>query len=202
MKTPMNTNTTTLLLQRLHDPEDQGVWEEFDARYRPILIGVGVQLGLTADEASESAQETLVQFLKDYREKKYVSNNGRLRSWLMGICRHRIMDAHRLRARGAGGRGDSVISTLPDQRAMTVTWEREQQRAIFKRAFHTLRESGRFADRTLQVFELVVIQGVPAVTVASSSGVEVAEVYRIKNRVTAKLREIVDQLTKAYQTET
>ena len=202
MEAPMNTNTTTLLLQRLHDPSDQGVWEEFDARYRPILIGVGVRLGLTAEEAIESAQETLVQFLKDYREKKYVSDNGRLRSWLMGICRHRIMDAHRLKARGAGGRGDSVISKLPDERAMTVTWEREQQRAIFKRAFHMLREGGRIADRTLQVFELVVIKGVPAGTVADISGVEVAEVYRIKNRVTLKLREIVEQLTKAYQTET
>lgn len=202
MRTPMNTNTTTLLLQRLYDPEDQAVWEEFDARYRPILIGVGIQLGLNPEEASESAQETLVQFLKDYREKKYISENGRLRSWLMGICRHRIMDAHRRNARGAGGRGDSVISKLPDDRAMTVTWDREQQRAIFNRAFHILREGGRIADRTIQVFELVVIKGVPVGTVADISGVEVAEVYRIKNRVTAKLREIVEQLTKAYSTET
>ncbi len=201
MSPMLRTTTTTLLLERLHDPQEDSVWTEFDARYRPILIGVSVKLGLSEDHAAEAAQETLVQFLTDYREGKYSREQGRLRAWLIGICRHRVMDAHRRHARAAGGRGDSVLAQLPDAQAISATWDVVQSRVIFARAMEVLREGGRIAEQTVRVFELVALKGVPATSVAMTTGIEVAEVYRIKHRVTTRLREIVEQLTKAYTTE-
>ena len=195
----MLTVTTTVLLERLHDREDDVVWDEFDARYRPILIGVGMKLGLNQGEAEEAAQETLVQFLRDYRENKYNNENGRLRSWLIGICRHRVMDAHRRRQRMDGARGDSIISKLPGEAAMTQTWDGEQQRVIFQRAMRRLLDGGKLNERTTKVFEQVAINNVPAASVAKEYGVEVAEVYRIKNRVTKRLRELVEEITQAYR---
>ncbi len=195
------TATTTLLLERLQDPQEQTVWDEFDARYRPVLIGVGVRLGLNADMAAEAAQETLVQFLADYNQGRYSRERGRLRAWLIGICRHRVMDVHRRHARAAGGRGESVISQLPDAQAISVTWDVVQSRVIFERALEVLREGGRITEQTISVFELVALKGVPATSVAATAGIEVAEVYRIKHRVTARLREIVEQLTEAYNTQ-
>ncbi|VAX36655.1 hypothetical protein MNBD_PLANCTO03-2120 [hydrothermal vent metagenome] len=201
MATGLCTTTTTLLLERLHDPQEQAIWTEFDARYRPILIGVGVRLGLNADMAAEAAQETLVQFLADYRDGRYSREQGRLRAWLIGICRHRVMDVHRRHARAAGGRGESVLAQLPDAQAISATWDIVQSRVIFERAMEVLREGGRIAEQTVRVFELVALKGVPATSVAATTGIEVAEVYRIKHRVTTRLREIVEQLTKAYATE-
>lgn len=197
----LRTTTTTLLLQRLHDPQQDSVWTEFDARYRPILIGVGVKLGLSEDHATEAAQETLVQFLADYREGRYAREKGRLRGWLIGICRHRVMDAHRRHARAAGGRGESVLMQLPSAQAITATWDAVQTRVIFDRAMEVLREGGRVAERTVRVFELVALRGVPAAAVAETTGIGVDEVYRIKHRVTTRLREIVEELTGAYATE-
>ena len=196
----MHTVTTTVLLERLHDRADEVVWDEFDGRYRSILIGVGMKLGLNQGEAEEAAQETLVQFLRDYRENKYNNENGRLSSWLIGICRHRVMDAHRRRQRMSGARGDSIISKLPDEAAMTRTWDGEQQRVIFQRAMRHLLENGKLNERTTKVFEQVAINNVPVASVAKEYGVEVAEVYRIKNRVTKRLRELVEEITQAYRT--
>ena len=196
----MQTLTTTLLLERLHDQSDNEIWEEFDGRYRPVLIGIGIRLGLNQDEAAEAAQETLVQFMRDYRNHKYNTDHGRLRSWLVGICRNRIMDAHRGRKKLEGARGDSIISKLPNEDQMKMTWDAEQQRVIYQTAMRQLLSGGRINPRTTEVFELVALKNVPAKSVAEQFDIEVSEVYRIKNRVTLRLREIVDELTQAYNT--
>ena len=193
----LHTKTTTILLRRLHDHADQTVWDEFDARYRPILIGVAIRLGLSPEEASEAAQETLVQFLQDYRGHKYSTEHGRLRSWLIGICRHRVIDV--LRRRHRKGRGDSIIANLPDEQAISITWDQEQQRQIYDQSLAKLRDGGRINEQTIEVFELVALKGVPALSVADTTGLDVSEVYRIKHRVTRRLREIVEEMTQAYQ---
>lgn len=195
----MHTITTTVLLGRLHDREDQVVWEEFDSRYRPILIGVGMSLGLNIVEAEEAAQESLVQFLRDYRDHKYKPENGRLRAWMIGICRNRVMDVHRRGQRMKGARGDSIIAHFPDEAAMTQAWDMEQQRVVFRRAMQRLLSDGKINERTTKVFEQVAIRNVPAQSVSDEHGIDIAEVYRIKNRVTKRLRVIVDELTCAYQ---
>ena len=57
-----NTRTTTAMLDALHDPENALVWETFDKRYRPILIGFARNLGLSEQDAADIAQETLTRF--------------------------------------------------------------------------------------------------------------------------------------------
>jgi DNA-directed RNA polymerase specialized sigma24 family protein len=110
------------------------------------------------------------------------------------------MDAHRMRQRIDGARGNSIITKLPNEQQLNMTWDAEQQRVIFQRAMQTLLAGGRINSRTLEVFEMVALKNVPAVAVADQFEIEVSEVYRIKNRVTKRLREIVDNLTQAYQT--
>lgn len=196
----MQTLTTTIMLQRLHDKSDNAIWDEFDARYRPILTGIGIRLGLNPDDAGEAAQETLMQFMSDYRDNKYNPENGRLRAWLIGICRHRIMDAHRSHKKHHADHGNSIISILPSEEKMCMTWDVEQQRVIYQRAMQQLIEGGRINSRTIEVFELVALNNVPAQTIAQRFEIEVSEIYRIKNRVTKRLRDIVDELTQAYTT--
>lgn len=197
----LRTTTTTLLLERLRDPKDALVWEEFDARYRRILVGVGVKLGLDEEAASEAAQETLVQFVRDYREGRYDRGKGRLRAWIIGICRHRVADAHRRRARERGRRGESAMVDLADEQTVCAAWEEEQRRVVFARAMEVLRESTRTSVRTIRAFEMLAMGNVPAAEVAVELGLETAEVYRIKHRMTERLREIVAELTASYETD-
>lgn len=195
MTDAFTTHTTTRLLDSLKESIAGDTWIAFDARYRPILMGIGRAAGLTEAEAEDAAQQALAEFARDLRAERYQRGKGRLRSWLMGIARHRIIDV--LRAR-KGHRGDSALSDAPDDATMTSTWETEQRRLILEEALVRLKKETRTADRTIKAFELAAIRGMPAEAVAAECGMTVDDVYVAKNRVTARLRAIVEQITSEY----
>ena len=197
----LQTTTTTLLLDSLHDPANEPIWREFDARYRSVLTGFAQRLGLQPDDAADVAQETLTQFVRDYRAGRYNRDQGRLRSWIIRICQNRAIDLQRARARRREYRGESAILDHHDPAEFMHAWEEEERRAIFARAMETLRDETKTSERTIRAFELIAIEQQPAERVAESLGITTAEVYRIKNRVTTRLRQIVEQLTAAYEAD-
>jgi len=109
MKETSLARTTTTLLQALRDPRQETAWREFDGRYRPVLESVGRHMGLSHPDAEEVAQETLVQFVRDYQRGLYQRDKGRLRVWIQGILRHRALDVLRRRSQAQDARGDSVL---------------------------------------------------------------------------------------------
>jgi RNA polymerase sigma factor (sigma-70 family) len=195
----VRTTTTTQLLEALFDPQDEEVWREFDARYRPIIHGLAMRLGLGADDASEVAQATMTDFVWEYRRGRYQRELGRLRSWIMGIARNRIHDVMRQRARRRDWRGESGFRGLPDNQQLDEMWEAERERTILSAAMNELRTRTKTDEKTMRAFELVAIYGVPAEAVAAECSLSVAEVYRVKNRITKRLREFVASLTSAYE---
>ena len=52
---PNLSKTTTAMLAALHDPSDAATWAEFDARYRPVLIGFARNFGLADAEVAHRA---------------------------------------------------------------------------------------------------------------------------------------------------
>lgn len=196
----MQTRTSTQLVEQLRDPGNAQAWGGFDQRYRPILEGFGRALGLTPDEAAELAQQTLVEFAAAYRAGKYDRGRGRLSSWLIGIARNLACDMHRRRgARRAAGELAllEVPAELPDDAHLTRVWAKQRESAILAEAMAILRDSQRLEAHTMRAFELFVVRGVPAQAVAAECGISVDSVYVIKNRLTARLREIVRDLTAA-----
>jgi DNA-directed RNA polymerase specialized sigma24 family protein len=119
----------------------------------------------------------------------------------MRICQNRVIDLQRARTRRREYRGVSAIRDHQDSAELTRAWDEEKRLTIFTRAMETLREETRTSERTIRAFELVAIEQHPAERVAESLGITTAEVYRIKNRVTTRLRQIVEQLTAAYETD-
>ena len=55
MNQALQTTTTTVLLEGLLDSGNEAVWREFDARYRPIIVGFARTLGLDPDDAADVA---------------------------------------------------------------------------------------------------------------------------------------------------
>lgn len=192
--------TTTVLLRLLKDPAEEQVWREFDARFRPLLTGLAMRLGLNGGEAEDVAQETLIEFVRSYREGKYERSRGRLSSWIISIAQHRITHRRAALGRADGRRADSAPVDLSDPERLATMWEEEQRRLILVRAMEVLRQ-GRTAESTLQAFELFAIRGVPADEVARECGMTVDDVYTAKNRVTGRLREIADELSAAWREE-
>lgn len=215
--------TTTALLESLKDPGNAPVWEEFDARYRPILLGFARKLGLSPEDAADVAQQALTEFVRDYRIGMYQRGKGRLSSWLISIARNRAVDLQRGQGRRRGWRGESAFEHLADSAGKggggggasaaggggghslqdsdddTALWDAERKHAILAAALTKLRETTRMSESTIKAFELVAIRGVPSEAAARECGISVDEVYVAKNRVTKQLREIVERVTKVYE---
>jgi DNA-directed RNA polymerase specialized sigma24 family protein len=87
---------------------------------------------------------------------------------------------------------------LPDEQQLTHVWRREREHAILAEAISILRDSARMEEHTFKAFELFALRGVPAEEVARQCAIAVDSVYVIKNRLTKRLREIVAEITEAY----
>lgn len=208
----MQTRTTTRLMEDLRDPANAAAWSGFDARYRPVLVAFARKLGFGEDDAMELAQQTLAEFARAYRDGRYQREQGRLSSWLIGIARNVGSGMRRKRRAGVRDAGAGVVGAvvggdtmvgeveadLPDEQQMTRIWAREREQAILGEAMGILRESTRTDANTIRAFELFALRGVPAEEVAAQCQIAVDSVYVIKNRLTKRLREIVRDLTAAY----
>lgn len=185
------TITTTELLDGLHQSGNRAAWSEFDRRYRPILVAFLRRMGLNETDAADVAQDTLACFVKDYRLHKYDRQHGRLRSWLIGIARCRLVDARRATRRRFEVRGESAIQGMPDDCDAESIWEIEERRFIFEQAVAELRQTTRFNEKTIEAFDRVVLKQEAVESVSAHLGLTAQEIYNAKNRVVDRLREIV-----------
>ncbi len=191
--------TTTSLLEGLFDTDNEIAWSRFDARYRPIVLGFARKMGLNEVDASEVAQETIVQFLKEYKEGKYDRERGRLRSWLIGIARFRVAGVYRSKSNKREYRGESAMITLPtDEVACETIWDVERRTVILQQALQELRANSKASDKTIQAFEMLVLNRIPVSTVAENLDMSSQEVYLAKSRTAARLKDIIDRFELIY----
>ncbi len=195
------TRTTTALLEGLHDADNDAAWSAFDARYRPILIAFSHKLGLGEADASDVAQETILQFIREYREGKYDRERGRLRSWLVGIARYRILTIRRKQATRKEAVGASAVQGLPDEATMTQIWESERRTIVLREALNELRANTKTSDATIRAFELLVLNQTPVKVVADQLDMSDHDVYLAKSRVAQRLRTIVARLESAFDAD-
>lgn len=191
MRAADSVQTTTELLAGLHEYGNRQAWDEFDRRYRPILVAFLRRMGLNETDAADVAQETLTCFVQDYRTHKYDREQGRLRTWLIGIARYRLADLRRSAGRRREYRGESAIEGLPEDSEADALWDAEERRFIFEQAVNELRQTTRFTERTMAAFERVALRQEPVDAVAAELGLTPQEIYNVKSRVVEKLRAIV-----------
>ena len=187
------------------------MWNLFVERYRPVLVAVGQRLGLGPEDAQDVAQQTLMEFVRDLGRGRFDRSRGRLRTWMLAILRHRVVDLQRLR----GGLSAAGVSSGPpsdDSLAMEVAdpaaeeaverlWQAAVDRRVIDMALGQLRGDRRVAAKSLEAFELTVLHEVPPEAAAKACGMTINAVYIARSRVAARLRRLVDLLAPAYEEE-
>lgn len=191
--------TTTALLHGLLEPDAQQHWIEFDARFRPILRGFAMKLGLCEADADDVTQEALARFVKSYREGKYDRSRGRLSSWLISIAQNCVRDLHRSRASKRELRGESAIVELPHAGALESLWEEECRRVLLDHAMRELRDGTRLESRTIGAFERLALRQQAPADIAAELGMSLDSVYAAKNRCLSQLRQILARLNEVYE---
>src|ERR1051325_6025468 len=85
------------LLNRLQNWDDQESWKDFFDTYWRLIYTVALKSGLTASEAQDVVQETIISVAKGIHLFELNRARGSFKSWLCNLTRWRIKDQLRKR---------------------------------------------------------------------------------------------------------
>ncbi len=171
--------------------EAPAIWERFTTHYRPVVIAFAQRLGLSEADAQDAAQETLVAFLAGWREGKYESGKGRLRQWLLGIARNKILYALRQRGRTVqppDTSGTAFLDRLPDEDELNQIWDVEWKQWMLRKCIEEVRD--QVEERTFRAFEMVTLKAWPAERAADVLSMTVNALLKANRRVLTRMREL------------
>ena len=195
--------TRMTLIERLKRWDDRESWKEFFDTYWKLIYGVAIRYGLTADEAQEVVQETLISVSKNIGKFKADPSFGSFKSWLLQLTRWKISDQKRkrpleeiARAHRPGMRVPSDSSTSTEERipdasgnSLDVIWEEEWKKNLVQAALEKVKR--QVSAKHYQIFYTHVIEGMPVAKVAKMLGTNVALVYLVKHRVSPLLKQAI-----------
>ena len=189
------------LLSRLENWNDQDSWKVFFDCYWRLIYSVALKSGLSAAEAEDVVQETIISVAKDIQKFKRDRALGSFKGWLRNIIRWRIAD--QLRKRTLAGRRDNSktgadVTDIPDSSgdAAESAWEEEWQANLLKSALELIKL--RVKEEHYQIFDLYVLKQWPVRNVARTLGVNVGLVYLVKYRVSALLKKEIHRLEEQW----
>lgn len=199
----LTTATSMSLLEGLRSASNRTAWQQFDARYRPVIVGVACRRGLTEADAQDAAQQVLLEFFRSYQQGKYERAKGRLRHWLMGIARRQISNFLR---------NLPPEVQVPDPTSQTNVFERledpgsdteldevelvEWRRGVYEECLVQVRN--QFDAQTVKAFLLHGLEGKPAKEVAGLLGITPNAVFLAKHKIVKRIQELLPQLEEAW----
>ncbi len=187
------TTSTTLLRDIAEDPANAR-WEEFAARYRPMMEAF-MRERFPSVEADDIIQETLIALCKVLPNYRYAPDEkGYFHNYLTGILRNNAMKVLRKRKRDSERLTEYADWPETNQPGYDDEPLRE---AIFEIALRQFLADESVADRTKRIFERTAIDNESPEAVAASFKMTRHAVDQAKSRAMARLRDIVRELEAA-----
>ena len=183
--------TSTTLLRDMASNSQHNRWNEFVARYRPMMEAF-MREHFPSVEADDIIQETLIALCKVLPSYRYAPDEkGHFHNYLTGILRNKALTALRKQRQQA-----NIVDELRYVDGNS-TEEQSYREAIFEIAVRQFLADESIADRTKRIFERVAINGESPESVAASFKMKRHTVDQAKSRAMARLREIVKDLEDA-----
>lgn len=201
--------TRSSLVNRLHNWNDHGGWQDFFDRYWKLIYAVALKAGLTDAEAQDVVQETVVAVAKQMREGGYDRTKSSFKNWLCLITRRRIIDHFRRRtkvqkrplASEATSRTDT-IARVPDPASLELdaVWDEEWRKNLVDAAIERVKQ--QVSSKQFQIFDLAVLKDLRVREVTKLLKVNAAQVYLARHRVSALVKKEVARIeTQAERAE-
>ncbi len=196
--------TRRSLLSRLKKWDDRESWQDFFDIYWKLIYGVALRAGLSASDAEDVVQETVIGVAKYIPHFRYDPALGSFKSWLLLITRRRINDHlrkeyHRVKEDQPPpeetGR-TTALERIPDPAGMDLDliWEEEWKQGLFEAAIRRVKH--QVDPLHFQIFDCYALKEWPAKEVAAAFGVKASQIYLIKHRVTEMVAKEVRSLEK------
>jgi len=185
------------LLSRLRNLGDSESWRDFFDTYWRLIYNVARKSGLADDQAQDVVQETVIAVARKMPEFRYDPAKGSFKHWLLLISRRRIQDhlrrVYSSRRHALEGSEDLdhatknlPANTLPPDAQIDGDWEQEWRENIFQIALVRVKQSAN--PKNYQVFDCCVLRNMRASEVASMLGLNSAQVYLAKHRISAAVK--------------
>ena len=195
--------TRASLLTRLRDLGDTDSWRSFFETYWRLIYNVARRGGLSDDAAQDVVQETVIAVARKMPQFHYDPATGSFKQWLLLITRRRINDQLRRQYRsvpvadGLSPETARAIENLPapdpsPDVQIDAAWEHEWEENLFHAALARVRQ--RANPKSYQVFDYCVLQELPTGQVAKMLGLNAAQVYLARHRVSALVKRTAREL--------
>jgi len=202
---PDSLPTRASLLSRLRNLGDSDSWRTFFETYWRLLYNVARKSGLADAESQDVVQETVIAVARKMPGFHYDPTKGSFKQWLLLITRRRIQDHLRRVYRSLPVTDESAedrtariervpADSLPPDAAIEAAWEAEWHDNIYQAALARVRQ--RANPKHYQVFDACVIQGLPAAEVARMLGLNAAQVYLARHRVSQAVKRATAEVEK------
>jgi RNA polymerase sigma factor (sigma-70 family) len=176
--------TSASLLDRLAASPSDADWRRLFDLYHPLRGSWLARAGVPPHDRDDVTQDVLMVVVRKVagfeRERP-----GAFRSWLRAIFANRVRDYFRNRADKAAVGVSLEELTDPDS-ALSREWDRDHDTHLAVRAMARIRVD--FTDTTWAAFARQVIDGRPALEVATELGISRNAALVAKSRVLARVR--------------
>ena len=188
---PFETKPSMFDRLRTNHPQRRELgWEEFRARYAPIIAGFARNLGARPQDIDDIIQDVFLGFFSVSNTFEYNPAKGRFRGYLktvtMNSIRRRFDKQFRL--------NEVPLSELADDSLpVEQSWDRAWAEQILRQAIERVRAEQ--SDRkTFEAFERYAVLKQPAADVAAALDMSIDSVYAAKHRMLGLLRTKVREL--------
>lgn len=182
--------TRRSLLTRLKDLDDDQGWQRFSDTYGGVIHGLAHKAGCSPTEADEVLQDTLISVAGEMPGFRYDPSRGSFKSWLFCIVRRRIADQFRRRVRHERHRvdGNCELGEVPDPAGdpLGPIWEDEWRQHRLQQAIERVKQ--KVAPAQWQMFDLATLQDWPTERICALLGVNRAQIYMAKMRISRVLK--------------
>ena len=186
-----NESTRSSVLRAVANTENAAAWNRFFDLYAGFVFSIARRKGLKPEDADDMVQVVFADLARTLPTFKYDREKGRFRSYLAGLVNWRVMD--RLKS----GRRDAELMANFKVVARTTGGdddfaEREWQSAAMEEALRRIKPDVR--PEHYAAFVASAVEGQDTEVITKLYGITRDNLYQIRNRLTARLREKVAEV--------
>lgn len=189
--------TSKTLIRQMAVKGNEDAWFEFVSTYSPIIKSWLCRSSVAESDHGDIVQDVLVTLARKLGDFDHNGRLGAFRRWLKIITINRCLKYFEQQRSLRSVVGTDTAYALLDQlenpsAELNDFWNQDYQSALFQQLLDSVRED--FSERTISVFIATQCKHQKPKVVAKQFEMSVAQVYKVRFRVLAKLRKKAEYL--------
>ncbi len=186
-----NEATRSSVIRAVADTENEAAWQRLFDLYAGFIFSIARSKGLKPEDADDVVQVVFADLARNLPAFQYDRAKGRFRSYLTGLVHWRVMDKLKAGKRDADFKAEfwEEAKAAADAEHEAFS-EREWQAAAVEEALRRIKPDVR--PEHYAAFVASTFEGQDTEAVMRLYGLSRDNLYQIRRRLTAKLREVVE----------